>query len=235
MDNPLLLPIAALQGLWVTQKRTHLPSPAGCAGRFDVDSGPTLRVVGVGDAGSDEAGVGDLWHAVTKSYAYQLQQRWRRNVEWRVHAVNGATAACTLHSLAPAVPPAHVYLVSTGASDALLGVEPSRFARNLHRIFTLLRRKSPESTIVFGDLPPLDGIAALPWPLRTVQARRARELHETAVAVASRHERTFCFRLPSRLPTLPRSVRPTTSATRGDRAARRSTRPRRPAASRRRG
>ncbi|HEX9208510.1 MAG TPA: GDSL-type esterase/lipase family protein [Steroidobacteraceae bacterium] len=201
MDNRLLVPIAALQGLWVLQKPHHrLPAPAHSAGRLDLGSGPALRVVGLGDAGSDGAGDGNLCHAATASYAHQLQQRWRRDVEWRVHAVHGATSACILHTIAPAVPAAHVYLVVAGAHDAIRGVQPRRHARNLHRILTLLRRKSPESTILLGELASREGVPALPWPLRTVQARRARELHEAAVAVASRHERTFCFRLPSRWP-----------------------------------
>jgi len=269
MDTRLLTPIAVLQGLWLMQKAPRLPAPAGRAGRFGRGLAPSLRVVGVGDSCIAGTGVRDLQQSVTASYARQLQQRWQCEVEWRVHGVNGATSAAILHNIAPAVPAANVYLVSAGVNDAIRGVEPRRYARNLHRVFVLLRRKSPQSTILFGGLPPLEAFPVLPWPLRAILAQRARALHETAVAVAARHERTFCFRFPPRMlanhfasdgfhpaesacerwatglldlwppataPALsPFEIRSTRSATRGDRAARRATRPRRPAALLRRG
>jgi lysophospholipase L1-like esterase len=199
MDTRLLTPIALLQGLWLMQKTPRLPSPSGSSGRYGRGMSPSLRVVGVGDSCIAGIGVSDLRQSVTASYARQLQRRWQCEVEWRVHGVNGATTAAILHNIAPAVPAAQVYLVSAGVNDAIQGVEPRRYARNLHRIFVLLRRKSPHSTILFGGLPPLEVFPVLPWPLRTILAQRARDLHETAIAVAARHERTFCFRFPPRM------------------------------------
>lgn len=199
MDTRIFTPIALLQGLWLMQKAPRLPAPAGHCGRFGRGVGPVLRVIGVGDSCIAGTGVSDLRQSVTASYARQLQERWQCDVEWRVHGVNGATSGAILHSLAPAVPSAHVYLVSAGVNDAIRGVDPRRYARNLHRVFILLRRKAPQSTILFGGLPPLDAFPILPWPLRAILAQRARALHEAAVAVASRHERVFCFRFPPRM------------------------------------
>jgi lysophospholipase L1-like esterase len=269
MDTRLLTPIAVLQGLWLVQRTPRLPSPAGHCGRFGCGLAPVLRVVGVGDSCIAGTGVSDLQQSVTASYARQLQQRWQCEVEWRVHGVNGATSAAILHNVAPAVPAADVYLVSAGVNDAIRNVEPRRYARNLHRVFVLLRRKSPQSTILFGGLPPLDAFPALPWPLRAILAQRARALHETAVAVAARHERAYCFRFPPRVhanhfasdgfhpaeaacerwatglldlwptalaPALARlEARPAQPTTRSKRAARRTHRPRPPAAALRRG
>jgi lysophospholipase L1-like esterase len=269
MDTRLLTPIAVLQGFWLMQKTPRLPSPSGSSGRFGAGLSPSLRVVGVGDSCIAGIGVSDLGQSVTASYARQLQQRWQCDVEWRVHGVNGATTAAILHNIAPGVPAAHVYVVSAGVNDAIHGVEPRRYARNLHRVFVLLRRKAPQSTILFGGLPPLDAFPVLPWPLRAILAQRARALHETAVAVAARHEHTFCFRFPPRMhanhfasdgfhpaesacerwatglldlwpPAVTPAVPPlevssTKSAIRGDKAVRRATRPRQPAALLRRG
>jgi lysophospholipase L1-like esterase len=269
MDTRLLTPIAVLQGLWLMQRTPRLPSPAGNCGRFGCGLAPVLRVVGVGDSCIAGTGVSDLQQSVTASYARQLQQRWQCEVEWRVHGVNGATSAAILHNVAPAVPAADVYLVSAGVNDAIRNVEPRRYARNLHRMFVLLRRKSPQSTILFGGLPPLDAFPVLPWPLRAILAQRARALHETAVAVAARHERAYCFRFPPRVhanhfasdgfhpaesacerwatglldlwpPVLAPAparleARPAQPMTHGKRAARRTHRPRPPAAALRRG
>jgi lysophospholipase L1-like esterase len=124
----------------------------------------------------------------------------QRDVEWRVHGFNGATSASVLHKVAPAVPAAHVYLLSMGVNDVTHGVDPHRFAANLEGTIELLRRKAPDATILFGGLPPLDSFPALPWPLRSILAQRAKDLHRAADDVAMRHPHTACFHFPPDMP-----------------------------------
>ncbi len=200
MDAKILMPIAVLQGLWVLQRTPRLPSPTGRAGRIGIGLGAPLRIIGVGDSIIAGTGVRDQCNSLTATYARLLQGRLQRDVEWRVHGFNGATSASVLHKLAPAVPSAHVYLLSMGVNDVTHAVEPQRFAANLEGTFELLRRKSPEAMILFGGLPPLETFPALPWPLRSILAQRAKDLQRTAVDVAARHPRTACFHFPPEMP-----------------------------------
>lgn len=200
MDVKILTPIAVLQGLWVLQRTPRLPAPTGRAGRIGIGLGAPLRIIGVGDSIIAGTGVRDQCNSLTATYARLLQGRLQRDVEWRVHGFNGATSASVLHKLAPAVPSAHVYLLSMGVNDVTHGVEPRRFAANLESTFELLRRKSPEAMIIFGGLPPLDTFPALPWPLRPILAQRAQDLQRTAVDVVARHPHTACFHFPPDMP-----------------------------------
>lgn len=200
MNTSFLMPIAVLQGFWVMQRTPRLPTPTGYSGRYGLGLGKPLRVIGVGDSAIAGTGVTEQCDSVTAVYARQLHERLRRDVEWRVHGYNGATSAAVLHRLVPATPPAQVYLVSAGVNDAIKGVTPQKYGDNLAGIFKALRRKSPDATVIFGGLPPLECFPALPWPLRAVLAARARELHEVALDVAARDDRTFVFRFP---PTMP--------------------------------
>lgn len=201
MKQRILMPIAVLQGLWVMQRTPRLPSPVGQSGRHGNDPGSRpVRVVGVGDSVMAGTGVADQRHSMTATYARLLHERIGADVTWRVHGQNGATSAKVLHKIAPGAAPADVYLLSVGVNDATRGVEPQSYARNLHRILLLLRRKSPRSTILFGGLPPLDCFPALPWPLNSMLAARARELQELAQEVVTRHERTVCFHFPPSMP-----------------------------------
>jgi lysophospholipase L1-like esterase len=195
------MPIAVLQGLWVMQRTPKLPSPVGQSGRYGCGKGTrTVRVVGIGDSVMAGTGVVNQQHSMTATYARLLHERTGFDVTWRVHGQNGATSAKVLHRIAPAAAPADIYLLSVGVNDATRGVQPEAYARNLHRILLLLRRKSPRSTILFGGLPPLDCFPALPWPLNSMLAARARELQELAQDVVRRHERTACFHFPSSMP-----------------------------------
>ncbi|MEY2921013.1 MAG: hypothetical protein RL261_2318 [Pseudomonadota bacterium] len=200
MDAKILLPIAVLQGLWVLQRTPTLPSPMGRAGRVGIGLGAPLRIIGVGDSIIAGTGVRNQSNSLTATYARLLQGRLQRDVEWRVHGINGATSASVLHKLAPAVPSAHVYLLSIGVNDVIHGVEPHRFAANLEGTLELLRRKSPDAVILFGGLPPLDSFPALPWPLRSILAQRAKDLQRTAADVATRHPHTACFHFPPDMP-----------------------------------
>lgn len=201
MKTRVLMPIAVLQGFWVMQRTPKLPCPVGQSGRAGVaDGSRALRVVGVGDSVMAGTGVADQGHSLTASYARLLHERTGAAVEWRVHGSNGATSAAVLHRLAPAAAPADVYLLSVGVNDATRGVPAARYARNLHRILLLLRRKSPRAAILFGGLPPLDCFPALPWPLNSVLAARTRELQEVAQDVVGRHPQATCFQFPPSMP-----------------------------------
>jgi lysophospholipase L1-like esterase len=200
MITRLLEPIALLQGFWLLRFTPRLPSPVGNGGLFGGHAGSPLRVVGVGDSVIAGTGVRDQRNALTAALSRLLHQRLRRGVEWRVHGENGATSVGVLHKLAPLAPTAHVYLVSVGVNDATHNVEPHRFEQNLDETFALLRRKSPEATILYGGLPPLEHFPAMPWPLGKILAHRARELQGRACEVAARHARVRCFQFPDTVP-----------------------------------
>jgi len=193
MDSRILMPIAVLQGLWLLQRTPTLPSPAGRGGRIGSGLGNPLRVIGLGDSVMAGTGVSHQCNALTATYARLVQGRLQRDVEWQVHGINGATSATVLAKLAPAVPRAHVYLLSLGVNDVTRNVEPHRFAASFEGILRLLRRKAPGAMILFGGLPPLNCFPALPWPLRSILGQKAEELQRAAVDVAARHPRTACF------------------------------------------
>jgi lysophospholipase L1-like esterase len=137
--------------------------------------------------------------SLTGHFARQLRARVDREVEWRVHGCIGATSGVVLQQVAPAAPPADVYLLSMGVNDVTHRVEPTTFAENLAAVLHLLRGKSPAATILFGGLPPLQCFPSLPWPLRPVMAERARELQQAAAAVTACYERAHCHTFPDEM------------------------------------
>jgi lysophospholipase L1-like esterase len=196
----LLVPIALMQGLWLWQRTPTLPAPPGNSGRIGRRGPAPLRLVGVGDSIMAGTGVRDQRHSLTATYARLVHERTACDVEWRTHGVNGATSATILQQVAPRVTRADVYLVSCGVNDATRGVAPARFAENLREILRLLRRKSPQSTIIYGGLPPLDHFPLLPWPLKSVLATRVGEMLAAAADLFQEHERVLCFRFPPSVP-----------------------------------
>src|SRR5215213_5414331 len=131
MTTRLLMPIALMQGLWLLRCTPRLPTPAGRSGRVGIGRSSSLRVVGVGDSVMVGSGVRRQRDSLTGSYARLLQERVNCEVEWRVHGFIGATSEAVLQQVAPAAPPAHVYLLSMGVNDVTHRVDPTTFADNL--------------------------------------------------------------------------------------------------------
>ena len=196
----LLLPIAFVQGLWLWQRTPSLPVPDGNSGRLGRHGGRSWRVAGVGDSIMAGTGVQDQRHSLTASYARLLHESLQRDVEWSVHGIKGATSATVLRQVAPNAPRADVYLVSCGVNDATRGVPTAEFVANLGAILALLRQKSPQSTILYGGLPPLDSIPLFPWPLKSVLAERVHEMRTAVAGLLARCDRVWSFRFPETMP-----------------------------------
>jgi lysophospholipase L1-like esterase len=196
MSTAILLPIALVQGFWLLKRTPSLPVPEGRSGRFGQGESAALQVVGIGDSVIAGSGLGQLCESVTGAYARLLSQRVQRDVEWHVAGRVGATTAQILADLLPDAPRADIYVISGGVNDATRGVSPARFADNLQRIFAVLRAKSPEAAILYCGLPPLEQFPALPWPLNSILAARARAYQRHAFEIVARDPRAFCFVFP---------------------------------------
>ena len=200
MENLLLVPLAIMQGLWVLQRTPRLPAPQGRAGRIGNGMSKSLRVVGIGDSIMAGTGVREQCNSLTAKFARLLHERAGHDVEWRVHGMNGATSAAVLHTFAPRAPAADVYIISAGVNDVTRGVRTEAFAANIRNVYDLLRRKAPQSVIFFSGLPRLECFPALPWPLNSLLAGRARELQHAAATISARYDRVLCFHFPPVMP-----------------------------------
>jgi lysophospholipase L1-like esterase len=200
MENLLLIPLAIMQGLWVLQRTPRLPAPQGRAGRIGNGTSKSVRVVGIGDSIMAGTGVREQCDSLTAKFARLLHERAGHDVEWRVHGMNGATSAAVLHTFAPRAPAADVYIISAGVNDVTRGVPTEAFAENIRNVYDLLRRKAPQSVIFFGGLPQLECFPALPWPLNSLLAGRARELQHAAATLSARYDRVLCFHFPPVMP-----------------------------------
>jgi len=200
MPTRLLLPVALVQGLWLKLSTPRLPPARGRRGRVGGAEGPASQVVGLGDSIIAGTGVGHQREALTGQFARRWHEHLRRPVEWHAHGFNGATSAVILRRIAPRVPAADVYLISAGVNDAVLGVRAASFEANLRRLRQMLEEKSPHAAIVFAGLPPLEQFPALPWPLGSLLAARARELQAAARRVVPQGAgRMLCYDFPPQM------------------------------------
>ena len=196
--NPLLLPLALAQGLWVRLTVPRLPPAEGVEGVCG--TGPVAwRVVGVGDSIIAGVGVERQEQALTAQFAQRLHEGLGEAIAWRACGENGATSRDLCRQLAPAAGQADVYLLSIGVNDAVRGIAPQRFAARLRETVAVLRHQSPEATVVFAGVPPLARFPALPWPLGGFLGERSAAIQAAARDLAREDGRLVCCDFPDRL------------------------------------
>lgn len=164
--------IVATQVLRAT-RRPDLPSypnqdPSGV---FGDPALPRLRIVAVGDSSITAPGVADLDNIWIRRVATKLSDRY--HVEMISLAVGGSKASDVLEGQLDGALRLHpdVAVVSVGANDALRGVSPERYRRNLTAIVNRLAA-SGAGVLVFG-MGDLGSIPRLPPTMRRWASRRS--------------------------------------------------------------
>ena len=141
------------------------------SGVFGDPALPRLRIVAVGDSSITAPGVVDLDNVWIRRVAHALAERY--HIELISLAVGGSKAGDVLEGqlegalrLRP-----DVAVVSVGANDALRGVTPERYRRNLTAIVTRLAATGA-GVLVFG-MGDLGSIPRLPPSLRRWASHRS--------------------------------------------------------------
>jgi lysophospholipase L1-like esterase len=194
----LLLPVMAVQGLWLRRNARRLPGAAG-ERRGVVGDGTPLHLLALGDSIIDGVGAGHMAASLPVQFAAAVAERLHCRVHWRVEGASGHDAEAVigrLHSLDVGAP-ADVVLLSVGVND-VTGLSSTRHWRySLQRLLDGLRGRWPDALVVFAGLPPMAQFPLPPQPLKFSLGLRATTLDHIARAVFARDPRAI--HVPTRI------------------------------------
>ena len=204
------LPFVMPQALWVRARAPRFAGPAAAAeglatprvpaspesGVAPPETGPPLRLLGLGDSLIEGVGVTRAEDCLTACCAREFADASGRAVAWQTVGRSGATSAGVLHKLAARLPPEPVdfFLVSAGVNDVTALRRRHEWRAHLDALVTRLARHSPDALAVFLGLPPLQRFPVLPSPLAQVLGLRARQLDDELAAVLGAHTGARHFR-----------------------------------------
>jgi lysophospholipase L1-like esterase len=162
----LLLPVTAVQGLWLRRRATRLPGAEG-ERTGSCGSGPELYLLAIGDSIIDGVGMGEVERSLPVRVATELAERRACRVSWRVEGTSGHDIADVLLRLdgLPADVSADLVLISVGVNDVTGLTFTRRWRRDLQRLLRGIRARWPEATILFAGLPPMGRFPLPPQPL----------------------------------------------------------------------
>ena len=185
----LLMPLTALQGLWLKRVATRLPGAAGDR-RGECGEGEPMHLLALGDSIIDGVGTESTSDALPVLFAETLARNRARRVHWHVNGKSGLNIDGLLGRLEQhADEKADLVLISIGVND-VTGLSSTRHWRtSLIRLLDHIGTRWPDSRVLFAGLPPMGHFPLLPQPLRMTLGWRADALDVIAAEICATRPR----------------------------------------------
>ncbi|MER7764207.1 SGNH/GDSL hydrolase family protein [Streptomyces sp. NPDC097619] len=187
--NALLMPLIALQGLWVKATTEVLPEAKGPrTGTVGTDAlGTPLKVAVLGESTAAGCGVDHHDEGFPGSLARALSERHGAPVTWEVVGQHGATGRRVRHRLLPQLGRGYdLTVLLAGSNDVLSRRAPEEWGEDLAAILDELADRS--TSVVVVGIPPFADFPSLPSALARYCAERA--------AATDRVSRSVCAERP---------------------------------------
>lgn len=185
----LLLPLSAVQGLWVRRTALRLPEARG-ARTGTVGQGEELRLLALGDSIIAGVGTGSVEKSMPVQFAQALASSRKCSVQWQVIGANGAEISDLRHSIRQLEDQQHVdvILISIGVNDVTGLSSTRRWRMQVNQLVAELSEKWPQARVIFVGLPPMGKFPLPPQPLRFTLGQRASTLDSIAADIILRQE-----------------------------------------------
>lgn len=189
--NPLLLPVIAVQGMWMRATTKLLPPAAGpTVGIVGDTAGAPLRIAVLGDSSAAGHGVDTHDNGFAGSLARRLATQTHRPVNWEVVGQLGATTRRIRYRLLPRLGKnLDVAVLFAGVNDVLARRTPQQWGNDLSAIVDDLNTRA-EHVVVTG-IPPFQAFPSLPTTLGRYLARRADALDDISRQICAEQPRTI--------------------------------------------
>ena len=167
----LLSPILLCQGRYVRLVTPKLPEAAGKRSG-EAGSGPTIRLLVLGDSAAAGVGVSTQDAALIGQTVKRLQGKFR--VIWKLEAEIGATTRSTIAKLKSEQPESFTAAaISLGVNEVTCGRRVATWLAELDELANLLRTKFSVQRMLWSGVPCMHEFPALPQPLRWYLGSRA--------------------------------------------------------------
>jgi lysophospholipase L1-like esterase len=181
-----LLPVTAIQGLWLKSRALRLPGATG-ARQGVTGQGRDFHFLAIGDSIIDGVGAGSIEASLPVQFANALAESTGRRVHWRVEGASGHAVRDLLERVDGLADLASIdlVLVSIGVNDVTGLSSTQHWRRCLQALLHKIRSRWPDARILFAGLPPMANFPLPPQPLRWSLGLRAATLDQIAKQVVS--------------------------------------------------
>ena len=183
--NPLLLPVAAAQGMWLRSTIRMAPPATGpTSGTVGTTSRTPLSVAVLGESTAAGCGVESHDIGFTGWLARAIAGRTQRPVQWQVVGQFGATARRLRYRLLPQLgEDLDVAVLLAGGNDTMSGRSPDEWRDDVTAIVDDLMARAGQ--VVVAGVPPFALFPSMPATLGRYLSERAAALDEVSRQVCA--------------------------------------------------
>ncbi len=188
----LLLPLTAVQGLWLRRVAVRLPGAAG-ERKGSTGEPPALHLLALGDSIIDGVGIDTVHNAMPVRLAHAIADRTGQAVSWELHGQSGHAITDVIERLdrLEAARPPNLVLLSVGVNDVTGLSSKKAWRGRLNELLGTIRARWPQSLIVFAGLPPMGLFPLPPNPLKFSLGLRAGDFDRIAAGIVSADSRAM--------------------------------------------
>jgi lysophospholipase L1-like esterase len=190
-----LLPVTAVQGLWLRRRATRLPGAEG-ARHGVIGAGEEYHLLAIGDSIIDGVGTGRVESSLPVQFASELAAASGRRIYWRIEGCSGHAISNVIERLETLEhsAPVDLVLLSVGVND-VTGLSTTRgWRRSVCTLLQNIHARWPKACILFAGLPPMASFPLPPQPLRYSLGLRAATLDRIARTIIDSHPRAMHVR-----------------------------------------
>lgn len=190
-----LLPIMYFQGKKIRSSVPRLPEATGLKGsvHFDPNSEKSIRIIAIGESTIAGVGVETQEEGFTRMLASELSNLLRVNIDWRVYARSGYTAAKVAEKIVPKINEDAIDLIviGLGGNDAFTLSSPRKWRRDISHLIESLQVKFPKSPIVFCNMPPIKEFPAFTPLIKFIVGNLVEILGRELASLVSGYQNVF--------------------------------------------
>jgi len=183
----LLLPVSAIQGLWLRIKALRLPEAtgerAGVCGQ-----GRSVQLVALGDSIIAGVGTGVISNSMPVQFAQAISASQGCSIQWLIEGANGADVSDVIEQVRGLDDhqQADIVLISVGVNDVTGRSSLRHWRSQLKVLIKELRTRWPHSGVIFAGLPPMEMFPLPPQPLSFSLGLRAAMLDKISSEILSK-------------------------------------------------
>lgn len=170
----LLLPVYAVQGLWVRERSMRLPpAPGPLTGQVGAGE-PAVKLLTLGDSTAASVGIASTLDGVTAQLARLVHERTGLAVAWRTSGHNSAVAEEIRDHVVPHIEPrdfTHI-LITIGTNDTKNFHTLRRWKHGFGGLLYALHARFPDAKLFWSEAVDPRDVPGLPWPLAPIMRLR---------------------------------------------------------------
>lgn len=165
-----LLPFIYFQGKRIKREIQILPEAKNPEGFIDINSDKNLKILFIGESSFAGIGVEQHKNGFAGHFSTVLSEQLNHNINWKVYAKTGYNVHKIQKRIIPLIieTTCDLLVIGIGGNDTFELNQPKKWRQSIQLLIDDLRKKFPETPILFAQLPTIEAFPAFPKEMKFV-------------------------------------------------------------------